>query len=117
MNHEPPAHLDDAAADKWREIATALDTARPGVADALAAYCVAWSRWTAAEQQVAVLGAVVKSPSGFPVANPYLAVAKYAQRQLRQWGDVLGLHRRNRRKAEDGGEGDQDGSDILRLLG
>ena len=38
------------------------------------------------------LGAVVRSPAGFPVPNPYVAIAAAASRQMRQWGDVLGLH-------------------------
>ena len=40
-----------------------------GTLDALAAYCQAWSRWTAAEAQVSTLGPVVKSPAGFPDAK------------------------------------------------
>ena len=95
-----PEHLDPAAVAKWHELAPTLDTTQPGVADALAAYCVAYSRWTQAEQQVGLLGLVVKSPAGFAVANPYIAIAAAAQRQMRQWGDVLGLHKRHGRKAE-----------------
>jgi phage terminase small subunit len=53
--------------------------------DALAAYCQAWSRWTAADAKVNELGAVVKSPAGFAVPNPCLALAAQAQRQMRQW--------------------------------
>ena len=41
-----------------------------GTLDALACYCQAWARWTAAEAKVNELGAVVKSPAGFAVANP-----------------------------------------------
>jgi phage terminase small subunit len=62
-----PEHLDDQAKRKWGELAPTLDTTQPGVADALACYCQAWSRWTAAEAQVNALGAVVKSPAGFAV--------------------------------------------------
>ena len=64
---------------------------------------------------MAVLGLVVKSPSGFPVANPYLAVAKDSQRQLRQWAGVLRLHNCSRPTAEDGDQDDQAGG--LWLLG
>ena len=100
MNHEPPEHLDEQATAKWAELLPILDTPLDqGRLDALAAYAVAWSRWTAAEAQVAELGPVVKSPAGFPVQNPYLSIAKDAQRQLRQWGDVLGLHKKPRQKA------------------
>ena len=71
-----PEHLDEQAHIKWQELAPTLDTTQQGVADALAAYCVSFSRWTQAEQQVGLLGLVVKSPAGFPVENPYLGVSK-----------------------------------------
>jgi phage terminase small subunit len=60
-----------------------------GVLDSLSGYCLAYSRWTAAEAKVNELGAVVKSPAGFAVPNPYLAVAAQAQRQMRQWAAEL----------------------------
>ncbi len=94
MNHEPPEHLDQQARTKWSEVLPILEgrgDLDQGTLDALAAYCTAWSRWTQAEQQVGTLGLVVKSAAGFAVANPYLNVAKDAQRQMRQWGDVLRL--------------------------
>jgi len=97
-----PAHLDEQARQKWAELLPLLESrgdVDQGTLDALAAYCSAWSRWTAAEQQVSVLGAVVKSPAGFPVANPYAAIAAAASRSMRQWGDVLGLHKHPGRKA------------------
>ena len=97
----PPAHLDDQAAAKWRELLPILEgrgDVDQAVADALAAYAVAWSRWIAAEQQVNALGPVVKSPAGFPVANPYLAVAAAAQRQMRQWATELQLTPKGRSK-------------------
>jgi P27 family predicted phage terminase small subunit len=98
-----PDHLDEQARVKWAEIIPILDGRGgldQGTLDALSCYCQAWSRWTAAEQQVNALGAVVKSPAGFAVANPYISIAAAAQRQMRQWGDVLGLHKRHGRKAE-----------------
>jgi P27 family predicted phage terminase small subunit len=97
-----PAHLDEQARQKWAEVLPILESrgdVDQGALDALACYCSAWSRWTAAEAEVAKLGTVVKSPAGFPVPNPYLTVAKDAQRQMRQWGDVLQLHKRPGRKA------------------
>ena len=114
-----PEHLDPVAIAKWQELAPTLDVTQPGTADALTAYCSAWSRWTAAEAQVSTLGAVVKSPAGFAVANPYIAIAAAAQRQMRQWGDVLGLHKRPAgRKANQGDDPEKGGNNsLLRLLG
>ena len=100
----PPAHLDDQARQKWRELLPILEARGDldqGTADALAAYASAWSRWTAAEAKISELGPIVKSPAGFPVANPYVAIAAAAQRQMRQWGGELRLTPKARgRKAE-----------------
>jgi phage terminase small subunit len=79
---------------------------------------VAYSRWVAAEQQVGLLGAVVKSPSGFAVANPYVAIAASASRQMRQWGKELGITRTAKAKggsnSKDANTSDQGG--LLTLL-
>ncbi len=86
-----PAHLDADAKAKWTELVGTLPDQQQGTLDALAAYCQAWSRWTAAEAKVQELGAVVKSPQGFPAANPYVAIAQQAQRMMRQWAAELRL--------------------------
>jgi P27 family predicted phage terminase small subunit len=88
---EPPEHLDAGAVAKWQELARGLDPSRPGVGDALACYCAAYSRWTAAEAQVAALGLIVKSASGLPTENPYLTIVKKAMVEMHRWGRVLGL--------------------------
>src|SRR5690242_13691897 len=46
---------------------------------ALAAYCVAWSRWVKAEAEVKRYGTVVLSPEKkYPMKSPYLCVADQA---------------------------------------
>jgi P27 family predicted phage terminase small subunit len=118
----PPKNLDDAAKAKWAEVYPILrgrGDVDQGTLDALAAYCSAWSRWTAAEQQVSALGPVVKSPAGFAVPNPFVAIAASAQRQLRQWAAELKLTPKTRgrtRKAEADDHGGQ-GDGLLKLLG
>jgi P27 family predicted phage terminase small subunit len=97
----PPQHLDGQAKAKWRELAPTLDVTLPGVADALGAYCVAYSRWTQAEAQVAALGLVVKSPAGFPVENPYLGIVKRAMVEMHRWGKELGIVSRSAKPAAD----------------
>ena len=103
-----PEHLDAAAVTKWRELAPTLDTTQPGVADALAAYCVAYSRWVKAEQQVAGLGLITKSPAGFPVENPYLGIVKRAMVELHRWGKELGIVTRTAKPATRAKQGDAD---------
>lgn len=96
MTPKAPAHLDAVAVAKWTELFEFLPDTNQGTLDALAAYCQAWSRWTAAEAKIVELGAVVKSPQGFPVANPYVAIGAAAQRQMRQWGAELRLTPKSR---------------------
>jgi P27 family predicted phage terminase small subunit len=117
---EPPDHLDTPARQKWTEVLPIVEDrmdADQGTLDALACYCQAWSRWTAAEQQVNELGAVVKSAAGFAVANPYAAIAAAAQRQMRQWAGVLGLHKRQARRKATGDPEAGQGAGLLKLLG
>ena len=95
-----PSTLDAPARRKWKEIFPILEARGDfdqAAADALTAYCAAWSQWVAANAKVAELGTIVKSPAGFPVANPYLAVAAAAQRQLRQWAGELRLTPKTRK--------------------
>lgn len=99
----PPEHLDEQARAKWAEVYPILEgraDTQQGTLDALAAYCVAWSQWTAADTQVKALGLVVKSPNGFPVENPYLPIARKAQSELRRWGSELRLTPKSRKAAE-----------------
>jgi P27 family predicted phage terminase small subunit len=87
-----PEHLDATARAKWAEVWPIVAQRKKtdqGSLDALAGYCLAYSRWTAAERQVSELGTVIKSPAGFAVPNPYVAIAAAAQRQMRQWAAEL----------------------------
>jgi P27 family predicted phage terminase small subunit len=42
---------------------------------ALATYCGAYAMWVEAMEQIQKYGTMVKSPNGFPVQSPYLAIA------------------------------------------
>jgi P27 family predicted phage terminase small subunit len=44
-------------------------------AGALATYCGAYAIWAEAMEQIQKYGTMVKSPSGFPIQSPYLAIA------------------------------------------
>ena len=86
-----PKHLDGQAKAKWRKLSELVDVSQPGNADALAAYCVAYSRWLTAEGKVAELGLIVKSSTGTPVENPYLGIVKRSMVELNRWGRELGI--------------------------
>jgi P27 family predicted phage terminase small subunit len=103
--NDAPEHLDAQANAKWDQLVLSLrerGQIDAGTLDALSCYCSAWSRWIAAEGQVNALGTVVKSPAGFPVPNPYVAIAAAAQRQMRQWAAELKLTPRARGKKVEG---------------
>lgn len=73
-----PPELGPAAKREWDRLAgdlgklkiiTNLDRA------ALAAYCGAYSLWADATEQIQKYGAMIKSPTGYPVQSPYIAIA------------------------------------------
>jgi P27 family predicted phage terminase small subunit len=97
---DPPAHLDEPARQKWAETLPAIaqrENMDQGALDALGAYCLAYSRWQAAETKVSELGAVVKA-GGVAVVNPYIAVARQAQAEMRKWATELRLTPMARRR-------------------
>jgi P27 family predicted phage terminase small subunit len=98
-----PAHLDAEAKKEWRRILKEL--APLGMISkldraALAAYCQAWGRWVQAEEQLRKHGPVVKSPSGFPMQNPYLSIANAAMEQMRKYMVEFGLTPSSRSRIE-----------------
>jgi P27 family predicted phage terminase small subunit len=72
---------DDAARQEWVRLAAMLRDVRQ-ITDAdrgaLIALCVEWSRYLDSERRIRQMGAVLRSPNGFPILNPYLAVSKRA---------------------------------------
>jgi P27 family predicted phage terminase small subunit len=81
-----PRHLSDEAKKEWRRIVPELEAV--GLITridraALAVYCQAWARWLEAEEALRKYGVMVKSPNGFPMQSPYLAVANKAIEQMR----------------------------------
>src|SRR3990172_7941136 len=80
-----PSHIQGEARKEWRRtgrklldcgLVTEIDGA------ALALYCQAWARWVEAEANLVRFGVVIKSPSGFPIQSPYLAIANKAMDQM-----------------------------------
>jgi len=91
---KPPKDLDRRARAAWRYYARILAGMRVlTVADreALACFCTAAGRRAQAEEELGRDGPVVKSPSGYPIQNPWLPIANKAMEQLQKWGQELGL--------------------------
>ncbi len=99
---EPPAYLDDLAADEWRAVApelhalgllTVVDVA------CLAAYCAAYSSWRTAAESLARMavndpvmnGQIVKGKCGDAQINPLIGIARRAANDTVRFGSEFGL--------------------------
>ena len=98
-----PAHLSPAARKEWLRagrfllrlgLMTDLDVA------AFATYCAAWGRWVEAEQALQTYGLMLKSPSGYPVQSPYLAVANRAMDQIKSLLSEFGMSPASRSRVD-----------------
>jgi P27 family predicted phage terminase small subunit len=84
---ECPPELGPAARQEWHLIVTELTS--KGVLSffdrgPLAIYCNAYAQYFEAMEEVQKYGAMIKSPNGYPVQSPYLAVAnKHADTMIR----------------------------------
>src|SRR5688572_8892567 len=107
---DPPEFLDAEARAEWdrtSQVLTEMGLLTKADRSALAAYCVAYSRWVQAEAQVAKYGTIVKSPEkGFPMKSPYLTVADQALEAMRKLMVEFGLtpSSRSRIRVPDGGQ-------------
>jgi P27 family predicted phage terminase small subunit len=81
-----PRQLSATARKEWRRVAR--DLADMGLLStfdraALAGYCQAWATWIEAQESLQKYGVIIKSPSGYLMQSPYLAVANKAFEQMR----------------------------------
>lgn len=82
---EPPPTLSAQARVHWDKAVELLESARVITAmdvTALALLCDAHARYQQANEALAKYGMVVKSPSGFPMQSPFLAMANKASEQM-----------------------------------
>ena len=98
-----PGHLDDVARLEWRR--TGRKLLKLGVLteidrSALAAYCVAWSRWVEAEAQLARTGTVIKAKTGGFMQSPYLPIANKAMEQMMRLLTEFGMTPSSRSRVE-----------------
>ena len=109
-----PKHLDDEARAEWFRTSKVLkNMGLLTLADrsALAAYCVAYSRWVEAERMVKKFGMVVKTPEkGFPIKSPWLSIAEQSLETMRKLMVEFGLTPSSRSRIkvpEDGDAADE----------
>lgn len=96
-----PRHLSADAKREWKRITVELE--KLGLISeidsaAMALYCQAYGRWIEAERKMDDLrkrgggdGLIVKSPKGYPIQNPYLAIANRAMEQVYQFLQQFGM--------------------------
>ena len=109
----PPQELagDGVASAEWSRLAPILRRSRTvteGDRGVLVALCQQWSRYQDANGKVAVAGMVVKSPSGYPMPNPYIGIANKSLTHCTKLWAELGLtpSARSRVTTVDTGVGD-----------
>jgi len=81
-----PAELGIIAKREWRRISrhlSAMGLLTTADRAALALYCDAYGRWLEAIKALQQYGVVIKSPNGYPVQSPYVAIANKAGEQVR----------------------------------
>jgi len=89
-----PAHLDAVAEAEWNRIAPLLsDRGILSEADAgiLAAYAQAYGLWKQASEKLSADTQVVKSPGGYPIQNPWLAIANRHRKDMVAYAAELGI--------------------------
>jgi P27 family predicted phage terminase small subunit len=75
---ECPEELGNVARREWDRLVNELASLRLLTnldRAALAAYCAAYGMWAEATQAIQKFGCMVKSPTGYPVQSPYVAIA------------------------------------------
>ncbi len=107
----PPKFLNERAAKKFRQLARVLDKRRVATAgdtELLTQYAVLWDRWmeaqahVEAEGQIIVIEKAAKDGHTYKVhvANPYLKIAQFTEKQLAAALLALGLTVNSRDKAK-----------------
>jgi P27 family predicted phage terminase small subunit len=109
----PPAALatTPVAAAEWGRLAPLLRRARAvteGDRTALVALCLEWARYLEAMSKVAQSGMVLQTPSGYPMANPYLAIATKALASCLKLWPELGLTPSSRTRVKTDGPAPND---------
>ncbi|MHC2390830.1 P27 family predicted phage terminase small subunit [Bradyrhizobium liaoningense] len=75
---ECPPQLSPVARQEWTRLTAELSKLNLVThldRGALATYCGAYALWAEAMEQIQKYGTMVKSPTGYPMQSPYLAIA------------------------------------------
>jgi len=89
-----PSHLDKIAQKEWRRATKELHPI--GLLSnidltAFEAYCMTYSIWITAYENIQKHGVLIKAQSGFPMQSPYLQIANKAMIEMRKWLIEFGM--------------------------
>lgn len=88
-----PKDLDSVASKEWKRIAPLL-VQNHLISDmdlaVLAGYCHSFSLWVQTLKKIKK-GLIIKSPSGYPIMNPYLSINNNAKTQMLKFAQELGI--------------------------
>jgi P27 family predicted phage terminase small subunit len=89
-----PAELGPAARVEWDRVVptlSALKLLKHLDLAVVALYCNAYAGWISATKAVQEFGAVIKTPKGYPVQSPYVAIANHQASVMMKCADELCL--------------------------
>ena len=106
-----PACLGDEARKEWKRLAREL--AELGLLTRidrgmLAAYCQAHALWVEAVSSIERYGTMVKSPNGYPMQSPYVAVANKQVEIMGRIAAEFGMTPSSRSRIRAGGPAPED---------
>lgn len=101
LDAKPPAHLDAEAKKYWLETYQLLSDVKVLSVmdrDVLTLYAMTKAKWIEATKQLKKNGMTIVAQSGFPVQNPWLAIANKAFDQLLKLQCEMGMTPSSRQK-------------------
>jgi P27 family predicted phage terminase small subunit len=114
-----PVWLPQKAVPHWPRLAKMLAKAKIATeADqvVIGVYATAFAEWLEAQEAIARLGVIVQSPTGYPIQNPWVAIANKAFERLHKTGVELGLTPAARTRVKTTGGDDEDPADPWQQL-
>lgn len=101
-----PAEFNEAEGEVWSELRAEYAAALSDADYTLFAKLVAREvQYREAQKEVRRLGMLIKSPSGYPIQNPYLAIANKASAEMLRISVQLGLTPLSRGRVKGTGKG------------
>jgi len=116
---ECPEFVQGEARKTWHKVARKLH--RIGLLTeiddmALAVLCQSWAEYLEASAKLRETGMLVKSPNGYPMMNPYLAIANQAVKKVRSLLAEFGMSPSSRSRIAAAGNAPSGGGEWMELL-